>query len=102
MKDRYLRIMARSLSAYPAPHIRRYLDEVKENGLIEHGFPRLTANISILLSLGVRTDLAPLFCEMLDLCCEQIPRVKAANRNGHYRVFCTSAFGSLRVHIEII
>lgn len=28
--------------------------------------------------------------------------VTAANRNGHYRVFCASAFGSLRVHIEII
>lgn len=59
MKDRYLRIMARSLSAYLAPHIRRYLDEVKENGLTEHDFPRLTANIGILLSHGVRTDPAP-------------------------------------------
>ena len=28
--------------------------------------------------------------------------VTAANRNGHYRVFCASALGSLRVHIEII
>ena len=102
MNDRYLRIMARSLSAYPDPHIRRYLNEVRSNGLTEHGFPRLTANIGILLSHGVRTDLAPLFREMMDLCCEQIPRVKAANRNGHYRVFCTSAFGSLCVHIEII
>lgn len=88
MNPRYLSIMSASLSAYPDSHIRRYLDEVKENGLTEHGFPRLTANIGILLSNGIRTDLAPLFCEMMDLCCAEIPRVKAANDFSVREIIC--------------
>ncbi len=88
MKKRYLRIMKASLSAYPDPHIGRYFDEVKENGLTEHGFPRLTSNIGILMAHGIRTDLAPLFREMMDFCCEQIPRVKAANDFSVREIIC--------------
>ncbi len=88
MNPRYLSVMSASLSAYPDSHIRRYFDEVKRNGLTEHGFPRLTANIGILLSHGIRTDLAPLFCEMMNLCCEQIPRVKAANDFSVREIIC--------------
>jgi hypothetical protein len=47
--------------------------------LTEHGFPRLTVNIGVLICHGYRQDLIPLFIEMMDFCCEQIPRVKAAN-----------------------
>lgn len=88
MNPRYLSVMSASLSAYPDSHIRRYLDEVKRNGLTEHGFPRLTANIGILLSHGIRTDLAPLFREMMDLCCTEIPRVKAANDFSVREIIC--------------
>ena len=88
MNPRYLSVMSASLSAYPDPHIRRYFDEVKRNGLTEHGFPRLTANIGILLSHGIRTDLAPLFREMMDLCCTEIPRVKAANDFSVREIIC--------------
>ena len=79
MRTRYLRIMEKSLSAYSDAHIRRYLDEVKRDGLTEHGFPRLASDIGILIAHGVRTDLSELFREMMELCCVQIPRVKAAN-----------------------
>ncbi|MBQ4112474.1 MAG: hypothetical protein IJD38_06735 [Clostridia bacterium] len=79
MKTRYLRIMEASLSAYTDVHIRRYLDEVRENGLTEHGFPRLASNIGILIAHGIRTDLSGLFRDMMELCCTAIPRVKAAN-----------------------
>ena len=100
MNPRYLSVMSASLSAYPDSHIRRYFDEVKRNGLTEHGFPRLTANIGILLRHGIRTDLAPLFREMMDLCCTEIPRVKAANdfsvreiRGGRGRYGCRGTKG---------
>ncbi len=79
MKNRYLRIMERSLSAYPDSHIRRYFDEVKRDGLTEHGFPRLASDIGILISHGIRTDLSELFREMMEFCCTATPRVKAAN-----------------------
>ena len=79
MKKRYLDLMERALSAYTDEHILRYFDEVKKNGLTEHGFPRLTANIGILIAHGKRTNLLPLFLEMMDFCCKTIPTVKAAN-----------------------
>ena len=79
MKHRYIELMAKTLSAYTDEHIIRYFDEVKEKGLTEHGFPRLTANIGILIAHGYRRDLLPLFLDMMDFCCEQIPTHKAAN-----------------------
>lgn len=79
MKQKYIELMTRALSAYTDEHINSYFQRVQTEGLTEHGFPRLTANIGILISHGIRTDLLPLFCHMMDFCCEQIPRVKAAN-----------------------
>ena len=79
MKNRYIELMDRTLTAYSYGHIVRYFDDVKKNGLTEHGFPRLTANIGILIANGRRDSLLPIFTEMMDFCCEQIPRVKAAN-----------------------
>ena len=71
--------MEKALSAYSDEHIKRYFDEVREVGLTEHGFPRLTSNIGILISQGIRTDLLPIFLQMMEFCCKTIPTVKAAN-----------------------
>lgn len=79
MKEQYLSLMAKALSAYSDRHIAEYFETVRTNGLTEHGFPRLTANLGILISYGFRTDLLPLFCEMMEFCCKSVPRVKAAN-----------------------
>ena len=79
MKERYIALMAKTLTAYTDGHIRDYFARVKAEGLTEHGFPRLTSNIGILISHGIRKDLYPLFSEMMDFCCAEIPRVKAAN-----------------------
>lgn len=79
MKEKYLELMAKALSAYSDEHIREYFGRVKCEGLTEHGFPRLTVNIGALICHGYRQDLIPLFIEMMDFCCEQIPKVKAAN-----------------------
>ena len=79
MKQRYFDLMERTLSAYSEQHILRYFHEVKSQGLKEHGFPRLTANIGILISYGRGTDLYDTFIEMMDFCCTNIPCVKAAN-----------------------
>ena len=71
--------MEKTLSAYTTEHIIRYFDDVKRDGLTEHGFPRLTANIGILIANGRRSDLLPIFLQMMDFCCHAIPTVKAAN-----------------------
>ena len=78
-KARYIDLMEKTLSAYSNEHIQRYFEQVQTEGLKEHGFPRLTANIGILISHGKRLDLYDIFCQMMDFCCENIPKVKAAN-----------------------
>lgn len=79
MKERYIYLMERTLEAYSYEHIERYFNEVREGGLKEHGFPRLTADIGILIARGRKRELLSIFLEMMDFCCENIPKVKAAN-----------------------
>ncbi len=79
MKERYIQLMEKTLSAYTHEHIIRYFNTVKTDGLSEHGFARLTANMGILIAHGRRTDLTPLFFEMMDFCCSTMPHVQAAN-----------------------
>lgn len=88
MKETYIELMERTLSAYTDAHIRAYFDRVKREGLTEHGFPRLTVNIGILIVHGRRRDLLPLFLEMMEFCCYTIPRVKAANDFSVREVVC--------------
>jgi hypothetical protein len=79
MKKKYLDLMEKTLSAYTVEHILRYFNDVKREGLTEHGFPRLTSNIGILIANGRKSELLPIFLEMMEFCCKTIPCVKAAN-----------------------
>ena len=88
MKERYIDIMEKALSAYTLEHIERYFDEVKRDGLTEHGFPRLTADIGILIAHSRCEELRPLFMEMMDFCTHAIPRVKAANDFSVREIVC--------------
>ena len=88
MSEKYIDLMEKVLSAYTEKHILNYFNEVKTNGLKEHGFPRLTENIGILISHGRRHDLLPLFLEMMDFCCDAIPSVKASNDFSVREIIC--------------
>jgi len=88
MKEVYIDIMEKSLSAYTDERIRDYIDEVKLGGLKEHGFPRLTADIGILIAFGRRTEFMPVFMEMMDICCKEMPRVNAANDFSVREICC--------------
>lgn len=79
MRRRYLDLMERALEAYRDDHIVRYFDMVKAEGMTEHGFPRLTANIGILIAHGKKTELKRLFTDMMTFCCESFLKGKAAN-----------------------
>ena len=79
MKEKYIDLMEKALSAYSDEQIQRFFNEVKQEGLTEHGFPRLTANMGILIAHGRRADLLPIFLEMMDFCCRSIPNHLAAN-----------------------
>ena len=78
-RERYIELMDKALSAYTVEHMHQYLEEVRTGGLKEHGFARLASNLGILIAHGYRRELVPLFIEMMDLCCESFPKVKAAN-----------------------
>ena len=80
--------MEKALGAYTDEHIQRYFNDVKEKGLTEHGFPRLTSNIGILIAHGRCKDLLPIFLEMMEFCCKTIPRVKAANDFSVREIIC--------------
>ena len=88
MKELYIDLMEKSLSAYSNGHILRYFNDVKKNGLTEHGFPRLTANIGILIAHKRRADLLYIFLEMMEFCCKSIPKVLAANDFSVREIVC--------------
>lgn len=79
MNLQYLDLMEQTLSAYSNAHVDAYFFRVQQEGLTEHGFARLTSNIGILISFGRRLDLMDRFLAMMDFCCREMPRVKAAN-----------------------
>ena len=64
-RSRYINLMEKILSAYSNEHIESYYNKVKNDGLKEHGYPRLTANIGILLAHNKRPDLKDLFVSLL-------------------------------------
>lgn len=68
MKDIYIDIMEKSLTAYTDERIQEYINAVKRDGLTEHGFPRLGANIGILMARGRQLELKSKFIEIINLC----------------------------------
>ncbi len=79
MKNRYGYLMSLALSAYSLEDVCKIFERVKKEGLKEHGFPRLVANIGILLSMGKRKELSEVFEEMADFVTEEITKKEAAN-----------------------
>ena len=80
-KARYLDLMEMAVDAYTPAHMERYLKSIQKKGIGEHGFPRLTSNLGVLLATGRRTsenDKA-LFKTMMDECCRQMSTVLARN-----------------------
>ena len=72
----YIDMIEKIVGAYSTEDILNYIAEVEEYSIREHGFPRLTANIGILLAHGRRTELREIFAQMMNICCEEIPVVR--------------------------
>lgn len=83
MKEMYLDIMEKALSAYTDERITEYIDEVKESGFTEHGFPRLGANIGILMAHGRRIELKNTFIEIINLCLEGFAHPINSEKSGN-------------------
>ncbi len=81
-REIYLDLMERVLGAYSSEHIDRYTRDTEWDGIREHGFARLTANIGILLAHGRIPGMKERFRHMMEICCTQIPEAKERNGNA--------------------
>lgn len=79
-KTYYIDLMEKVISAYSREHIENYTKSVEENSIEEHGFPRLVANLGILIAHGRKLEYKEQFKKMMDLCCREIPVAKKRNR----------------------
>jgi len=79
-KERYLDLMEKAVGAYTPEQMAKYVDETERDWIKEHGFPRLTSNIGILVAHGRLKDKKALFERMMDICCRQIPTVRIRNK----------------------
>ncbi len=81
MKERYLDIMQAALLPYSTSDVLALYEKVKKEGVTDHAFPRLVANIGILISKGRRKELLALFLDMMNLVTENIPKAVASEGN---------------------
>ena len=82
MKEKYLDLIGIAVSAYSDEHIARYTDEVRKNGVTEHGYPRLCANIGFLLAHGRCPGRKEMFAGMMELCCREMLISRDRTRNA--------------------
>ena len=81
-KEIYLDLMEEAVHAYTPELIMSYTDRVDSEGITEHGFPRLTANIGILLSHGRLAGMEGQFERMMDICIREIPIARQRNKGN--------------------
>ncbi len=80
----YLNIMERALEAYTVEELRAITEENRKNGVTEHGFPRIAANLGILIAHGRKSELYPLWIEMMDIATEgaHLAKVSSYEKDG--------------------
>lgn len=81
-KAGYLDLMEAAVRAYSGERLASYLDESDRDGVQEHGFPRLAANMSILVANGRLPDRREFVRKMMDVCCRDAPKGKMPPRSG--------------------
>ena len=50
MRRLYLDVMEQAAKAYTLEQIDDYIKDVEANGIRDHGFPRLSANLAVLIA----------------------------------------------------
>lgn len=80
-KSVYIDLMELVMTAYTDEHIKSYSETAFKNGIEEHGYPRLTANLGILIAHGRKIEYRDYFHKMMDFCCKELPT--SYFRNGH-------------------
>ena len=81
-KEVYLDLMQTAVEAYSAEHINSYIESVDAEGITEHGYPRLTSNIGILLAHGRMPEMRDTFVRMMDICVRELPVARQKSRKS--------------------
>ncbi len=83
----YLNMMEKALEAYTVEELRALTEENREKGVTEHGFPRIAANLGILIAHGRKSELYPLWIEMMDIATEgaHLSKVASYEKDGKTR-----------------
>ena len=79
--ERYLDLVETAVAAYDDQRFAQYVEETERKGVTEHGFPRLTANIGVLLANGRAQARHAAFRKMMDLCCRDAARRMSGGGN---------------------
>ena len=78
----YLDFMEAAVRAYPDERLYSYCDECERDGVQEHGFPRLAANLSVLVANGRFTEQIGLAQKMMDVACRDAKKGKMPPKSG--------------------
>ena len=81
-KSEYLDVMEAAVRAYSDERVISYYEESNRDGVQEHGFPRLTVNLAILVANGRLQDRRELVRKMMDVCCRDAAKGKYPPRSG--------------------
>jgi len=78
----YLDLMETAVSAYSDARLESYTREAERDGVQEHGFPRLAANLGVLVAQGRLSDKKPVLARMLTACCRDAHKGPMPPKSG--------------------
>ena len=78
----YLDIMEAAVTAYSDEHVLRYVRDVEAQGVQEHGFPRLTANLGVLVANGRLSGKKDVLRRMMTASCRDAAKGKMPPKSG--------------------
>ena len=81
-KSGYLDVMEAAVNAYSDDRLVSYCEEAARDGVQEHGFPRLAANLSVLVANGRLSGRRELVKKMMDVCCRDVKKGKMPPKSG--------------------
>ena len=81
-KSDYLDFVEAAVRAYPNERLYSYCAECERDGVQEHGFPRLAANLSVLVANGRFPEKLDLVRKMMDVACRDAKKGKMPPKSG--------------------
>ena len=81
-KSDYLDLMEIALRAYSEERLVSYCDEAERDGVQEHGFPRLAANLAVLVANGRLSGKRDLVRRMMDVACRDAKKGEMPPKSG--------------------